>query len=495
MKKLSYIASFLLLSASFTACEVERSPKDAIQITESFETVSDAKKWDNMFYTQIRETYYGIYTYSTDVQADQLNASSDFGNRNGFPHRWDFVSGDYTLRDVWQGYYGALVNVNTAIDGFATITPEDEDQAALLKQYTGDAHLARAYYYLNLVLRWSKAYDASSASSDMGVPLVLEADVEGKPDRASVQAVYDQILSDLAVAKTNLAAVPGQQGAMYFNKDVVAALEARVRLYMNDWAGARTAAESLLNEGNYPLYNTQANITNMWAKDLDQEIIFAPYVSMLESPAKNDIPNTNGIYLGYNAGENYYRPDFLPSQWVIDMFDDADYRKDAYFKQVTLNLNGRQHQGYVVNKYPGNPELFSGTTDYSHSQKMFRIAEVYLIAAEASYRSGDEASARKWLNELRTARGITAVSSSGTALLQDIKDERFRELAFEGYRLDDLKRWGEGFTRHDPQSTAYIQVGADYDSKSVAADNPKFVWGIPINDVTVNPNVKQNPGW
>lgn len=490
MKKIKYIASALLLSTVIASCDLEKFPKDAIETSQSFEKVSDAEKWDNMFYTQLRGRYYGIYTFSTDVQADQLNATVDFGNRNGGPHRWDFLAGDYTIRDVWQGYYNALNNINTAIQGFATITPENDEDAALLKQYTGDAHLARAYYYLNLVLRWSKAYNASTASSDLGVPLVLEPDLYAMPARASIQEVYDQILADIAVAKGNLGSIPGAPGSVWFNKDVVTALEARVKLYMNDWAGAKTAAESLLNSGTYTLYDTQEDIMSMWAVDAEQEVIFAPYVNISQ-----ELPNTNNIYIGYSTGDDNYRPDFVPSQWVVDMYDDADFRKAAYFKEVNLYLGGADYTGYIVNKYPGNPALYTGPTNYANSQKMFRIGEIYLIAAEAAYRSSDEGTARDWLNDLREARGLSAVSSSGDALLQDIKDERFRELAFEGFRLDDLKRWGEGFTRRDPQNTDYIQTGPNFDTKTVTADNDKFVWGIPANDDTVNDNIDQNNGW
>ena len=154
----------------------------------------------------------------------------------------------------------------------------------------------------------------------------------------------------------------------------------------------------------------------------------------------------------------------------------------------------------MVNKFPGNPALFtSATTNYEQAPKLFRLAEMYLILAEAQFHTTPGA-ALTTISDLEVARGLDPISGTGLAgdaLLQEIKDERFRELAFEGFRLDDLKRWHEGFKRRDPQNIDIINVGADFDKKSVDADDDKFTWGIPQNDITVNPNLKgqQNPGW
>lgn len=491
MKNIKYIVSALLLSTAVTSCDLEKFPADAIATEQAFETVSDAEKWDNMFYTQLRGRYYGIFTFTTDVQADQLNATVNYGNRNGGPHRWDFLAGDYSLQDVWAGYYSALNNINTAIEGFATIEPKNEQEAASLKTYVGDAHLARAYYYLNLVIRWGNAYTPATAASDLGVPLVLAPDLLGMPARATVQQVYDQILADITIAKANLSSEDGASGATWFNRDVVTALEARVRLYMQDWSGARTAAQSLITSGTYPLYTSAEDLQAMWLNDADQEVIFAPFVS---NP--NELPLTNSIYLGFNSTSNKYQPDFVPSQWVLDMYDENDHRKDAYFKEVPLFLGGEDYTDYIVYKYPGNPELYDGAvTNYANSQKIFRIAEMYLIAAEAAFRDNDETGARGHLNALRQARGLTAVTTSGPALWNEIKDERFRELAFEGFRLDDLKRWNEGFTRRQPQNKEYLQSGPNFDEKTVSATDLKFTWGIPERDATVNGNIVQNEGW
>jgi hypothetical protein len=483
----------VLLLASCTK-KLDKNPYNQIALSQSFQTVKDAKTWNSGLYSYLRGRFYGIYTFSTDVQGDQLNASLDFGNRNGAPHRWDFTSDDYTIRDVWAGYYSAITNLNIQIDGFEQITPAT-NEVAELNRYKGDAYLARAFYYHQLIQLFAKPYEPSTAAADLGVPLVLTYDVSALPARATVKAVYDQILSDISQAKTLLSAVPGVQGSTRFTKDAALALEARVRLTMQDWAGAKTAADALISSGTYPLITSQAAFTAYWTTDTKTESIV-----QLQTIAPSELANANSIYLGYIPSTGRYDPDFVPSQWVVDKYDNADIRKAAYFGQFPVTVQGINYDNiWLVKKYPGNPALFTGAnTNYENAPKVFRIAEMYLISAEAGEHLGgaSEADALVKLNALVTARGLTAlVGLTGSQLMDAIKDERFRELAFEGFRFLDLKRWHEPMVRHDPQNANFLTSGTNYYTKSVAADDNKFVWGLPANDVTVNPNLQQNTGW
>lgn len=491
MKYIIKILILALFTTTIIGCkkQLELFPEDSIAVEQSFQTVNDAKAWNNGMYSFLRGRTYGIYMFSTDVQADQLNASMDFGNRNGAPHRWDFNSDDYTIRDVWYGYYNALRSINIFLKNIDKIRPADATETANLNKYKGEAHFFRAYYYLNLVLRWSKAYDPATASSDLGVPLVLEYDPEAKPARATVKQVYDQILSDINSAKTNVA-VPSALGSKRITSDAILALEARVKLYMKDWAGAKTAADAVIATNKYPLVTTAAALSTMWVSDGTAETIF-----QLSANASTETVNTNSIYQGYIPQSKYYRPDFIPSKWVVDAFAANDLRKDIYFKLDSVDIQGIKYRNiYLVHKYSGNPALFTGSsTNYAQAPKIFRIAEMYLISAEAAFMSSGDALTP--LNALRTARGIGSTSSTGAALLQDIKDERFRELAFEGFRLDDLKRWKEGFTRREPQNTTILATGTNYYTLSKPAGDNKYVWGLPANDQTINTNIVQNPGW
>lgn len=492
---IKFIAGGLIVMALASCSKnLDKYPYSDIELSQSFKTVKDAKTWNTGLYANLRARVNGIYMFTTDVQADQLNASLEYGNRNGFPHRWEgFLADDYNIRDIWQGYYRGITNVSIALNGFSQITPASAAETDELNRYKGDAHLARAFYYHQLVQHYAKPYEPASAATDLGVPLVLEYDVYAKPARATVKEVYDQILNDIAQAKTLLAKVNGVQGSPRFTKDAATALEARVKLNMQDWAGAKTAADALINSGTYPLITTQAAFTDYWHKDTKTESIL-----QLQTIAPNELANANSIYLGYDPSTTKFKPDFIPSQWVVDQYESTDIRKAAYFAQKSALIQGTTYPNiWLVNKYPGNPALFTGAnTNYQHAPKVLRIAEMYLISAEAGARTGS-ADALVKLNALRTARGLTALTGlTGTALLNAIKEERFRELAFEGFRLLDLKRWHEGFTRRAPQNTSMLtNTGSGFFDLSIPADHNKFVWGIPTNDITVNPNLRQNTGW
>lgn len=132
--------------------------------------------------------------------------------------------------------------------------------------------------------------------------------------------------------------------------------------------------------------------------------------------------------------------------------------------------------------------------------KPFRIAEQYLIAAEAAFRTGDQEKAKKFLNELRISRGLTAVMDSDEKLWKEIIDERTRELAFEGFRLWDLRRWGLDMQRREPQlqagaiQTPYLSYQYSFDMKRENGDN-RFVWGFPLVETKANLKIVQNKGW
>jgi hypothetical protein len=501
MKKYLKIMSLaVVLIATVSSCDLNKYPFDSIDTSQSFSSVKDATTLNTGLYANMRNRLYGLYMFTTDVQADLLNATLDYGNRNGFPHKWtSFLADDYTLSTVWAGYYYSLANVNNFLNNVDKIKTTTQADADLLKKYKGEAYFLRAYYYHQLILKWGKAYDPTTAATDPGVPLVLTFDITLMPKRNSVAEVYTQIMADIALAKADLTAAPGAQNSAKITVDCATALEARVALCMQNWTLAATDANALIASGTYPLVTTAAALKSMWVNDAASEIMFQLFASQPNELPSSTVPNINNIYLGFVAAKNYYTPDFLPEQWVVDQFASTDLRKAVYLQQNTVFIQGISYPNiWCVTKYSGNPALFTGaTTNYEQKQKVFRIAEMYLISAEAAaHTPASEPAALATLNLLKVARGIPALSGlGGAALMTEIQNERGRELFCEGFRLDDLKRWKMGFSRKPAQNVNLINVGPDYDQKTVLPTDPKFVWGIPSNDLSTNPNMTQNPGW
>lgn len=484
------LGGFLTITAITSCKKLDLVPYNAIDVQTGFQTLQDAKYWNTGLYSAFRGRQYGVYNTLQETQADQLNASLDFGNRGGANHRWGAFLPANDVAGPYQAYYSGLANINVMIKGFESIIVGAGAPTDSLNTYKADARMARAYYLSELVIRYAKPYNPATAATDLGVPLVTEFDVVAKPARASVKAVYDQIIADINYAKTNNKRA-NVKGARYFTPDAVLALDARVRLNMQDWVGAYTSANTLITSGRYPLYNTAAGIKSYWTNDATQEDIMKVNATLTETV------NTNAIYLGFVGAANYYVPDFIPTQSVINSYDVTDLRKLVYFEQKLILIQGVKYPNiWLVNKFAGNPALFTTSfTNYQQSNKVFRIGEIYAIAAEAASYSSSTNSLTA-LNALRNARGlVTLTGLSGTPLLNEVRDERTRELNFDGFRLWDLKRWNLGFDRGIPQNSVFINNCAGFSGLVIPANDQKFTWGLPTNDIILNSNLTQNPGW
>jgi hypothetical protein len=121
--------------------------------------------------------------------------------------------------------------------------------------------------------------------------------------------------------------------------------------------------------------------------------------------------------------------------------------------------------------------------------KPLRLAEQYLIRAEAYCRKGAYSQASADLTSLRQTRFTSggAISIKESNWLETISDERVRELYMEGFRLHDLKRWGMGFER-----TPQTHSQSEGSSLKIEAGNPLFVWPIPNHEI-VSPGSQIQP--
>lgn len=492
-RKYIQISVALLLSGCYS---LDQSPYETFGEQNAFKTPADAQAWVNGMYSSLRNTAYGNQMVLPEVQTDLLNITNFSDGVTNNLHRWEtFLTNESTTAQVWQDSYKALANINKALVGFEQIA---DKQAIRYNQ--GEMYLARAYYYTTLVTLFCKAYEPATASTELGLPLILNDDFTQKTPRSSLKATYEQILSDITKAQTLLSGKYDENGSS-FTEDSAKSLKARVLLYMQEWQQAYAIASELIESGNYPLSDA-FTLGGVWHNDDISETITQLFAGKTtEEQSGNQLVR---VYLGrdeYKGQVTGYLPAFLPTQSIIDLYEDSDARKFVYFLETELfNLStGEMENRLLVHKFPGNPALKIGNdVSYAHQPKIFRIGEIYTIAFEAAYRKGDEANALRFLNELKEARGLNPVSVSGTDLYEEIKNERTRELAFEGFRLIDLKRWKQAVKRGTPQNESLITTDpADqHHQLNRPATDYKFVWPIPIDDISVYPNIiQQNTGW
>lgn len=502
MKKLAILIA-AACTLSFTACELEMYPENKLVNEQALQTFEDLQKFEVGVYAAFRANFTDGYVVGAELQSDYMNAVFGFGNNYGGLHRWDFDIEDYDIIDFWTACYYTIANVNFVLSQKDAITYED-GEAAEADAIFGEMYFIRAMSHYMLIEKFCGNYDASSASKEYtGIPLMTSFNPQDMPSRATLEESYKSVLDDLSQAATLLSSVSGEANSNLITADVVTALQARVNLQMHNYSEAYNKATSLINGGKYALTSSAAELKSMFTYDQGSEIIFVFYQSQTELPTSYG----SQFIQDRNSADNWYIPQYIPSQDCVDMFDDADYRKEAYFLVATgtCEIGGSfvETPIYLMNKYPGNPLLqtTTGTKNYRNAFKVFRIAEMYLIAAEAAA-NGAGNDAATYLNALRTNRGLEALESVAMA---DVKAERAREMMFEAQRVNDLKRWNDGFAGRAPQqgqnnlgeALNIIERGSQYQELTINGGDYRFLWPIPSDEIYANQNLleQQNPGW
>lgn len=507
MKKILSLLLIVLITAS---CELTKMPQGSISTEGALTSVDDALKFRTDLYLDLRDYLSSGYPiYVPELLSDSFHASTLFGNRNGEYYKWEITSNFGNIEEIWGNSYYIVTLANYLEAGIAKIMEQpdlSDDDKAKLEIILGEAAFAKAFAMFFCTQLYCKNYNESSAGTDYGMMLLNESvndpgNITTYVGRSSLADTYTYIENNLSTAETKLASVEGSEGSIYLTKDAVTALKARVALAKGDFSTAITNAESLITGSKYPLLDNEADFEDLWINDSGKECILQYWAGY----AEGSVNNSNAYdYIGYSNGS--YSPNYIPEKWIIDAYDAEDIRFKTWFKQTDVVYGSITGNVYVFFKYQGNPTL--GSSDIMYTQvnkvKAFRIAEQYLIAAEAYARrgqSGDDAKACTYLNELRASRiaNYTDATYSGENLLNEVKMERAKELFGEGFRFTDLKRWNKGFARSEAQDDQIISNAGGTNTEFLAktADDPHWVWPIPQAEIDANPQIKeqQNAGY
>lgn len=503
MKMMKTMKIYLLgVSALFTvmSCNLDKFPDNAIDVEHAMESVADCENFRTSLYGGMKYCFTGTYVYAPELQTDLYHAVLGFGGFHSSFYTYTVLTNESVCNSAWFGLYSYIANANFLIAGTQKLLADgtlSQSDNAKLYQYYGEACYIRAHMYYLLSQYFCEDYEPATADNVYGIPVVLKyaptADATKYPARGSLAATYAQILADLKEAATYITE-SGKPNSAYVTKDVVKALRARVALAMHDYDTAFNEAKALIDSGTYPLMNDGGAYADGWVNDNLTETLWQPV--MLD---QTDIGNSFSYFIRNMTGaEGDDNPQYVPEDWALKLYDQTnDMRYAAYFSERNIHMPTTGRLTLMV-KYPGNPKLYSTTSNYVNQPKVFRISEMYLIAAEAAMnRPGQEAVANYYLNELKGKRIANWYDRtwSGQSLVKEIRDERVRELFGEGFRMSDIKRWHIGFTRSAGQTPSMMAPGANYVSLSRPADDPFFLWPIPVSEVQANPQIEQNPAY
>lgn len=475
-------AAIVLALLGFSSC-LEKYPEEAIPEEKAITTVDEANQFVLGIYADFKSSalYSGLLTLLPDIQSDLVYAVDGYSNTYGDVWRWEILATNNEITSVWAALYGVIGDCNFFFDYEPSLreTLTSDDDVDALNELCGEVHFARALAYSELIKCFCKAYEPETADKELGVILVDSYHNPGKITRSSLKESYEFVLADLAEAEEYIT-FSDTYSSVYFTKSLVHALYARNYLYMQDWDKAIEHSTEVIEDDALSLSSASRIYSSagmsyydyMWNYDVATEIIWRIGFSTTSYGGA-----LGQVFLNYNYA--YYRPDYVPASWALNLYSAKDLRYDAFF---TSRTTGYAHglTWPLLTKYMGNKEFLNNGILHVSMPKVFRLSEQYLIRAEARCRKGEFGLAAKDITTLRTARysDYSSTSISADNWLQTISDERVRELFMEGFRLQDLKRWHKGFERTQQSNTV-----AKGSSLKIDADDPLFVWPIPQHEL------------
>ena len=473
----------------------------------------------------------------------------------------DYTNGNWTAlnpKSQWN-YYTPIRAAKYFLENGLNLEFSDlilnQDYEAQMKRYGRyqyEVRLLRAYYYFLLV----RAY----GDVPFTTKVLTEAEANSL-ERTPASQVFDFIISECDVVAPQLpvdyskldndAAGGTNPEAGRVTRGAALALKARASLYcasklFNDSENRdlyKRAATASLDVINYCGENniTLGKYTDLWGADnwKASEMIFVRRVGDTDDPERTNFP----------IGMENAKSGNCPTQTLVDAYEMKNggepNQKDPYTGRdprfaMTIAVNGDKWPntnpnpleiytggrdaapvpyatptGYYVKKYVDGATDISASTSSGgkrHSWITFRLGEFLLNYAEATFKYFGSAdikdaeltmTAREAVNKVRKRTGVDMPDfpegMSSSDFWSRYKNERMVELAFEGHRFWDVRRWKEGgftsigrmlITKNSDDSFTYTRS-----IKALVWDDKMYFYPIPDSEIRKNPNLKQNPGW
>ncbi len=498
------------------------------QDMENYFTTEDecAKQITGCYQSIAYDDWWQIYKFfvAADMCTDDEwmgNTTQDPGDYRHLAHyTGNTIEAGNSCQNFWQYRYKGILQCNIAINKIANVTFNDE---SLKKRYIAEAKFIRAYEYFDLVKNFG------------GVPIVLNllmpSEVEGIT-RATATETYAQIEKDLTEAIPDLPVRSAYSSADMgrATKGAAQGILAKIYLYQEKYTEAEKQLQAVINSKEYKLLD---NFGDVWSMDHNNS-----EESLFEIQTNSDISYNLGERISVIVGS---RDDSgwswgLPTSNLEKVFKDAG--DDIRLQWTILHHN----QTYVPNDdtwSEDNPYIITPSKhksaranmklyipvakrpspyDAPHiplNYRLLRYADILLMYAEVENALGNDTEAQKALNQVRSRVNLTAITSTGTKLRDDIRTERRMELALEDNRLYDLRRWKDDNGKYAIQNLMgpngsfvnyNLNESTDEYEKSNQAENSNKgytfkdgrdeLFPIPNSEIIMsNGTIKQNPGY
>ena len=391
----------------------------------------------------------GGATLYPGLSADELTYTSSNTELLSFQHNAIIANnGTGIYSRLWVPAYSNIYNANAILEGLISSSGLSD---TLKSQIKGEMLVVRSLNYFYLI----------NLFGDVPLELTTNYQVNSTMARTPTDKIYTQLIADLKTASLLLNSNYPSSVNTRPNKWTAMALLARIYLYQKDWTDAVATSSAVINSSQY---NLESNLGNVFLEGSAETIW----------QLANDYHNTGeaSAFVPYSSSST---PSYTINSYLLSAFEPGDQRMINWLGKNTVN--GVTY--YYPYKYQNRS--YSPITEF---EVMFRLAEQYLIRAEAEAQLGDLNSAAADLNIIRNRAGLpNTTAAAQSTLLTAIASERQVELFCEwGHRWLDLKRTG--------------QANAVLGLEKAPYWNPTVIlYPIPLSELQLNPNLVQNPGY
>lgn len=513
----------VLPAAFFGSCDkdlLDKSPNDRISNEIFWKTEADAKLGANAAYNNLD----GLEILFWDALSDigHVNLTTAFVSEI---QRGQHTSLTPRVATEWTSRYAGIFATNTF---FANVGKVEGANPQVIARFTGEVRTLRAYHYLQLATVFG------------AVPLItdpIDIATAKTVTRTEVSKIWDFVAKELDDAAAALPPTQAEKGRI--TKGSALALKARAMLFAGRLQEAATAARQVMDLNVYTLYPAYKNLFTYAAESNSEVILEKGFLAgtYFHNVFALMAPNSQ------KASSNFY----VPTKTYIDAFEMKNGRaisdpasgfdpfnpyqnRDprlgySIFVEGDMLPNGTIYRprpgsvtvdaadkftgsstGFSVRKYINNAD-FVDPANSGINMILLRYPEVLLTYAEAKIELNEiDASVYNAINAIRqrpdVAMPIITDGKTQAELREIVRNERIVELGFEGLRYFDLRRWKTaenllngrvyGATYNDNGTLKTIEVPAVQRGFNANRD---YLWPLPFNELLLNPNLTQNPGY
>lgn len=501
------IGSFLLLWFGCTENDVAFFPINQVTTAEmmaSPEMLATAAHGNYAYFRNWR-TQYGYDRNRYDCKeytSDDLIMMRWSGNHFSYTLTYQPTPISQRARDLWQYTYQAIYAINVVVTAIEQMSDAEIQKSSVdLKQILGENLWMRAMFHFDLATVFARPYSHDSPETNLGIILLDKTtDMEGLP-RSSVKETYQFIEKNLLKAAELMHV---SRPNIFASKEVAYATLARLYLYMEQNEKAIEYADKVINSGRYELVKSEIfPKENTLGPERNPETIFAVKVRPEENKGRNAV----GTMMHNDGGWG----EIMASTSYLDLlnknkndlrwgFIDPDFKLDENGNKIPDPDN--PYYGYAMNDRMGATSYFQTKMTYEydlamlHSPVYFRLAEMYLIKAEAFAKTGKNKEALDMVNVIRTRAGLSDDQlfrldnmQGYTSVLDIVLDEKRLEFAWEAHRTHDV------FRNKRTMDRSYLAWQGWSGPSSIPYTSNRIVHMIPEDEITKNPNLVQNPSW